>query len=420
MQKCQVHADAITWCLGGWSVLNQAFVLDFRDHFRDAHRGKREFYGVFCMFYDVLGISATPMKCSCPFRSLKLMFWFLRKFRWSCLMKNWRAKSLDCVRCWYSYSPCARAKGRYHTPPPHPTPPRKHVMWANGLSYKWAIFRAASETFANWLLPDWHCCFGSQPGILWSVHAKVESSGAEPSISSPALKWRWAGWTDENQTKWRTRCISAGYTQKLNDGSTRDVKNRGFCARYWRNWFGASTRGSFPQTGSVLLSTPSQDIIMFMSPKWHGTTGICPSMAAHQGEFHQQRLGQGLKPGFNSLISACALWLCKTECASKNFLPTPNTNTNTMSTNFAVVTSRYLPLPFFFGQLILTRSRNTEMMWLGQWLIQTYFNRHISGLLGSSLISVREALEHRFWALPMGYGDEPSRLRLSVPPIHGN
>jgi hypothetical protein len=53
-----------------------------------------------------------------------------------------------------------------------------------------------------------------------------------------------------------------------------------------------------------------------------------------------------------------------------------------MSTNFAVVTSRYLPLPFFFGQLILTRSRNTEMMWLGQWLIQTYFNRHISGLLG--------------------------------------
>ena len=268
-----------------------------------------------------------------------------------------------------------------HLTPPHPTP--QHVMWANGLSYKWAIFRAASETFANWLLPDWHCCFGSQPGILWSVHAKVESSGAEPSISSPALKWRWAGWTDEIKQNEEHDAFRQDTPKKLNDGSTRDVKNRGFCARYWRNWFGASTRGSFPQTGSVLLSTPSQDIIMFMSPKWHGTTGICQSMAAHQGEFHQQRLA----PRFEAWVQLTDQCLCPLALQNgmrlKEFLANLQTPIPIpMSTNFAVVTSRYLPLPFFFGQLILTRSRNTEMMWLGQWLIQTYFNRHISGLLG--------------------------------------
>ena len=88
---------------------------------------------------------------------------------------------------------------------------------------------------------------------------------------------------------------------------------------------------------------------MFMSPKWHGTTGICQSMAAHQGEFHQQRLA----PRFEAWVQLTDQCLCPLALQNgmrlKEFLANLQTPIPIpMSTNFAVVTSRYLPLPILF------------------------------------------------------------------------
>ena len=316
MQKCQVHADAITWCLGGWSVLNQAGPIDFRDQFRDAHRGKREFYGVFWCF--MMCWEFQPHRWSVHVLS-RVTFWFLRMFRWSCLMKNWRAKSLECVRCWYS--PCARAKGRHHTPPPHPT--LQHVMWVSKRFELQVSYFPSRKWDLCQLITHWLALLLWIQGILWSAHAKVESSGAEPSISSPALKWRWAGWTDEIKQNEEHDACRQDTPKKLDDGSTRDVKNRGFCFPILAElMLGASTRGSYHQTGSVLLSTPSQEIIMLMFPNGMEPLEFVSRWPHTKVSSTNNGWRQGLKPGFNSVISACALWLCKTECASKNFLPT--------------------------------------------------------------------------------------------------
>ena len=165
------------------------------------------------MFYDVLDISATPMKCSCPFPFPETNVLIFENVQMIMFDEELKGKVTGmCEVLILVQSVCKSQRTLSHPPtPPHPATrdvsKRFELQVSDFPSRTWDLCQLITPGLALllWIAARNSLVSACESGEQWG-RALYFLSCAEMEVS------RMNGW---NQTKWRTRCISAGYTQKI-------------------------------------------------------------------------------------------------------------------------------------------------------------------------------------------------------------